>query len=135
MKKENRSEKIILYTCNWHALHSLEGALKSPSSYPVDVFPLRVSCLGRISPGLILQAFQKGADGVFLIGCQEGDCRYQSGNHQAQKIVKETRKLIELLGIDGEKLQLIPVHAGEGETLIQDLQKYLGNIRELEVAE
>jgi coenzyme F420-reducing hydrogenase delta subunit len=134
MKTNKSPRKIILYTCNWHAFHSLEDAGKGSYSYSTEFFPLRVSCLGRISPGMIIKTFAKGADGVCLIGCPEGDCHYQNGVQQAQKAVREARKLIELLGLNGRQLQLHPIHADECEILLQELQNFLVDIRETEVA-
>jgi len=33
---------------------------------------------------MILKAFEKGADGVMVVGCLEGDCHYLAGNLRAR---------------------------------------------------
>ena len=70
MNKATEKEKIILFTCNWHAFSSLETAGKKKLVYTPALVPIRISCLGRITPGIILKAFEGGAAGVCLVGCQ-----------------------------------------------------------------
>jgi coenzyme F420-reducing hydrogenase delta subunit len=51
-------KKVILFTCNWNAYSGLETAGAQRLSYPADVFPIKVACLGQIDPGIILKAFE-----------------------------------------------------------------------------
>nr|NIV34940.1 hydrogenase iron-sulfur subunit [Anaerolineae bacterium] len=65
-----RSEpRVVIFACNWNAQQSLEEAGKQHLSLPSGVRPLRVDCIGQIGAGAILKAFEKGADGVMLVGC------------------------------------------------------------------
>jgi coenzyme F420-reducing hydrogenase delta subunit len=108
-------QKVILFTCNWHAYSSLEAVGRERGSYSTAVVPIRLSCLGRISPGIILKAFEGGAVGVLLLGCPESECRYETGNLEAYKIVEETKALLKLLGYDENKLeyQLLPAESSD----------------------
>ena len=45
--------KVILLTCNWNAYSGLETAGAERLTYPAGVFPLKVTCLGQINPGII----------------------------------------------------------------------------------
>jgi len=36
----------------------------------------------------MMEAFQKGADGVYVAGCLEGECHYLTGNLRAKKKVE-----------------------------------------------
>jgi F420-non-reducing hydrogenase iron-sulfur subunit len=118
MSKVKTREKVILFTCNWHAFNSLEAVGKERSSYSVDLVPIRLPCLGRITPGIILKAFERGAGGVLLLGCPENHCQFQGGNQEALKVVEETRSLLKLLGYGENRLgyQLLPAESG-GECL------------------
>lgn len=121
MSKNGKSRKIIIFTCNWHAYSSLEDAGISGQSYSSGLIPIRISCLGRITPGLILKAFEGGADAVCLAGCPEGACRYQNGNIEAWKIYKESKELIKLLGYNEELLTYTLLPAGDGETFVKEM--------------
>ena len=37
---------------------------------------IRIPCSGRITKSLLFKAFETGADGVALVGCPTGACRY-----------------------------------------------------------
>ncbi len=122
MSKNGKAEKIIVFTCNWHAYSSLEAAGVSGHGY-TNLIPIRISCLGRITPGLILKAFEGGAGGVCLAGCPEGTCRYQNGNLEAQKVFQESKELIRLLGFDANQLIYTLLPAGDGVAFINQLEE------------
>lgn len=128
MSKVKTRQKIILFTCNWHAYNSLDTAGRERLSYSTAVVPIRLSCLGRISPGIILKAFEAGAAGVILFGCPEGQCRYETGNLEAHKVFEETRSLLKLLGYDEKRLdyQLLP--AEQGEKYLEVLNQFLDKV-------
>ncbi len=60
--------KIIAFCCNWCAYAGADLAGVSRIQYPSNVRIIRVMCSGRVSPDFILNAFQKGADGVLVSG-------------------------------------------------------------------
>lgn len=71
-------------------------------------------CTGRIEEALILQAFEGGADGAMVVGCLEGDCHYLSGNIRARARVNRVAKILESIGIGGERVRMYNLSAGEG---------------------
>jgi len=81
-------------------------------------------CLGRLHPGLILKAFELGADGVLLLGCPPDECHYEFGNRRAEELFQETRVIAHLLGIGDERLKLDWVGAGEGEVFVQKVTEF-----------
>jgi coenzyme F420-reducing hydrogenase delta subunit len=65
----------------------------------------------------LLRAFQKGADGVYCVGCLEGTCHYNEGNFRARERVEHVRKLLGEIGLEdtflitsegSERLTLFP---------------------------
>lgn len=62
----------------------------------------------------MMEAFQKGADGVYVVGCLEGGCHYSTGNLRAKKRVEYTKKLLDEIGIGGERLQMYNMPASDG---------------------
>ena len=130
MNKVAAKEKIILFTCNWHAFSSLESAGKMNLVYTPALVPIRISCLGRITPGIILKAFEGGAAGVCLVGCPEGECRYQNGNQEAREVFEESRNLLQLLGYNENLLQYHLISAGDGESFQVNIEHLVNNIQE-----
>ena len=130
MNKTAAKEKIILFTCNWHAFSSLETAGKTNLMYTPALVPIRISCLGRITSGIILKAFEGGAAGVCLLGCPEGECRYQNGNQEAREVFEESRNLLRLLGYNEKLLQYHLISAGDGESFQENIDDLVKNIQE-----
>jgi len=118
-------KKVILFTCNWNAYSGLESAGVERSSYAAAVYPLKVICLGQLSPGIILKAFEKGADGVLLLGCPPGECHFEFGNRRAEEVFEEAQKLVTLLGYREEQLMLDWVGAGGGKEFVEKVEQFM----------
>jgi len=125
MKMKKSGNKIIVFTCNWHAYSSLENAGIFRLSLPSVIYPIRLACLGRITPGIILKAFEQGAQGILLMGCPEGECRHNSGNQAAREVFLETRSLLKMLGYNEEQLRYALVQAEDGKEFVKELELLL----------
>ena len=72
-------------------------------------------CTGRVDPAFILRAFSNGTDGVFVGGCWPGECHYPTeGNYHALSMMLLTRKLLEHIGLNLQRLRIEWVSASEG---------------------
>ena len=60
--------KIVTFACNWCAYSAADLAGVSRFQYPPNMRIIRVMCSGRVNPGFLLRAFQRGADGVLVAG-------------------------------------------------------------------
>ncbi len=120
--------RVVIFTCNWNAHESLQAAGKQHLHYPAGARPLKVDCLGQVSSSVILKAFQKGADGVMLVGCSPEECHYEFGSRRAAELFKEVRKLAGLLGFAEERLQFHQVHAGESTALIEKVRAFVAQL-------
>ena len=81
----------------------------------IRFFPL--PCSGRIDPLHLMRALESGADKVYLITCPEGACHYREGNIRAKKRIAYTQSLIEEIGLERERLELIVTSAGNPATI------------------
>jgi F420-non-reducing hydrogenase iron-sulfur subunit len=120
--------KVVVFTCNWNAYSGLETAGSGHLGYSPAIHPLKVMCLGRLSPGIILKAFEKGADGVLLLGCPPGECHYEFGNRHAEEVFGEAKALAALLGYRDEQLKLGWVGAGEGGTFAELVRDFMAGL-------
>jgi coenzyme F420-reducing hydrogenase delta subunit len=99
--------------------------------YPHNIRIIRVPCSGRIDPMFILRALQNGLDGVLVSGCHPGDCHYQSGNFHARRKFAVTRKLLEYVGIEPERVQFSWVAASEGPKMAQVVKEFVDGVRKV----
>ncbi|MCD6472777.1 hydrogenase iron-sulfur subunit [Candidatus Aerophobetes bacterium] len=123
--------KIIGFCCNWCTYAGADLAGVSRLQMPPDFRMIRVMCSGRVDPLFVVEAFQKGADGVFIGGCHIGDCHYQSGNHRTKKRVAILKKILSYLGIDPQRVRLEWVSAAEGPKFAQVVTDFIAEIKRL----
>jgi len=67
----------------------------------------------------MLYPFFKGAKGVFVAACLEGQCHYIDGNFQAKEKVKLAKKSLDLMGVGGRKLNLFNMSSAEGPKFVK----------------
>ena len=79
----------------------------------------------------MLRAFEKGADGVYIVGCMEGDCHFIGGNFRARKRVEQTQKILDTIGIGGERVQMYNLSSGEAPRFVQFAVEMNERIRKL----
>jgi F420-non-reducing hydrogenase iron-sulfur subunit len=123
--------KIVAFLCNWCAYAGADMAGTSRLKYPANVVPIKVMCSGRVDPEFIIDAFEKGADGVFIGGCHPGDCHYVNGNYRTRRRVKMMKKLLEEMGINPKRLRLEWVSATEGQKFSRVIEDFVNEIKEL----
>lgn len=90
-----------------------------------------VPCTGRVEEILILRAFERGADGVMVVGCLEGDCHYQTGNLRARKRVERVAKLLGAAGVGGDRVRMFNLSAGEGAKFVAYAEEMVQHIATL----
>ena len=98
--------RIVAFVCSWCSYAGADMAGTTRIAYPASVRLVRFPCTGRMSPLMVLRAFEQGADGVLVSGCHPGDCHYVHGNLVARRRFAIFRALLEFVGIDRRRLQL-----------------------------
>jgi coenzyme F420-reducing hydrogenase delta subunit len=99
--------------------------------YPGTIRIVRVPCTGKVDILHILRAFEKGADGVYVVGCMEGDCRFNQGNLRARKRVEEARRILDTIGIGGERVKMFNLSSSEGPRFAQYAEEMTEKIKEM----
>jgi F420-non-reducing hydrogenase iron-sulfur subunit len=128
----DREPRVVIFACGWNAYQSLQTAGQQHLHYPAGARTLKVDCLGQIGASVILKAFEKGADGVMLVGCTPEECHYEFGSRRASELFEEVCQVARLLGFRRDRLKFLQVPAGAGETVIQEVQAFVSHIAESE---
>lgn len=123
--------KIIGFLCTWCSYTGADTAGISRLKYPANLRAVRVPCSGRVSPELVLRAFEQGADGVLVLGCHIGECHYESGNHRTAKRMPVLGALLAFAGLEPERLRLDWVSASEGERFARIVTEFTEAVRSL----
>jgi F420-non-reducing hydrogenase iron-sulfur subunit len=129
---EEFEPNIVGFACNWCTYAGADLAGLSRFEYPPTVKLIRVMCSGRVDPSFILEAFARGADGVFIGGCHvPADCHYQRGNFKAWRRIEILKKVLEQLGIESERLRLEWVSASEGQKFSEVIAEFTETLKKL----
>jgi len=123
--------KAIVFACNWCSYAGADLAGVSRMQYPTNIRIVRTMCSGRFDPAFVFRAFEKGIDGVLVLGCHPGDCHYIEGNLEAEKKVATTKRLLEALGLDSKRLRLEWVSASEGARFAALIREFTENLKNL----
>jgi len=105
------------------------GALRI--KYPATIKLVKLPCTGKTDVRYLLEAFEQGADGVCVVGCPIGNCHHVSGNVRGLARVKYTKKLLDEIGLGGERLEMYFGSGGMGMTFANAVREITERVRGL----
>jgi F420-non-reducing hydrogenase iron-sulfur subunit len=122
--------KILGFLCNWCSYAGGDLAGVSRLQYPPNIRVVRVMCSGRIDPVFVLDALEKGIDGVLILGCHLGDCHYIDGNYQTKTKFEMLQQLLSIVHLQS-RIDLDWVSAAEGTYFAKIVEDYTNKIKKL----
>ncbi len=128
---ENSDVAITVFTCNYCGYMSADTAGALRLQYPPNIKLVRLPCTGKTDIGYILKAFEEGADGVYVVGCSLGNCHHVRGNERGRARVERAKKLLDAIGLGGNRLEMFFVSGGMGHTFAQYAEEMTERIRAL----
>jgi coenzyme F420-reducing hydrogenase delta subunit len=125
---------VVIFACNWDGLSCVEAAAQAGLCYPASARVVRVSCLSRINQGLILKAFEVGADGVILLGCEPGNCQFDIDAGLIVQEYEKARRVLRLLGLGEKRLVLCHMPRGDGSGFVTQVESFIAEIEQMQLA-
>ncbi len=123
--------RIVAFFCNWCTYLAADLAGTSRMKYAPNVRVIRLMCSGRVDPQFVLDAFAQGADGVLIGGCHPGDCHYQEGNYKTLRRYHLLKRVLQQMGIEGERFRLEWISAAEGDRVRSAINDMVEKVRAL----
>jgi NADPH-dependent glutamate synthase beta subunit-like oxidoreductase/coenzyme F420-reducing hydrogenase delta subunit len=115
---------IVAFLCTHHV-----GVLGF--DLPGNVRTVPVHCTSRVDVNDLLKAFECGADGVAVVRCSEGSCKYKSIAHRIAARVEHTRQLIGMLGMERDRIALLTADSHNGNPYAAVCAEFSGRIRQM----
>jgi coenzyme F420-reducing hydrogenase delta subunit/ferredoxin len=128
LQSAEAGERILAFTCNWGGHSGAEASGMQRRMLPAELRTVRIPCLGRLSPGLLLRALEQGAAGVLMAGCHEDGCRFEFGRDQAALALAQAQSLADLLGLGAERLEMVGIAPGDAEAFAQAVHQFVARI-------
>ena len=123
--------EITAFTCIYCGYMSADTAGALRISYPPNVKLVKLPCTGKVDTRYILKAFEDGADGVYVVACSLGNCHHVRGNERAYARVQWMKKLLDDIGLGGERLDMFFVSGGQGQAFADAAKEMTERIRGL----
>jgi len=115
MNINNFEPKIVAFCCHYCAYAAADLAGSGRLQYPPNIRIIRSPCTGRLEIGFFMKAFEAGADGVLVAGCEEGSCHFKEGNSLARRRVNTTKQILQEAGLEPERLRMVNVSAASSQ--------------------
>jgi coenzyme F420-reducing hydrogenase delta subunit len=123
--------QLIAFCCNFcaYAAADLAGSLRL--SYPPDIHVILLPCTGRLDELEVLHAVERGADGILVAGCLEGDCHFQQGNLNARRRVEHIQRLLEQIGLERGRVRMANLSSAMASEFARVAADFSAQIHEL----
>ena len=92
---------------------------------------IRTPCTGRLEIDFFLKAFESGADGVLVAGCEEGSCHFRDGNLLAKRRVAHARKILAEAGLEAERLRMVNIGAADARPFAEIVRDMVETVEKL----
>jgi coenzyme F420-reducing hydrogenase delta subunit len=94
-----------------------------------EVKLVALPCSGKLDILYLTKAFETDADGVAVMMCKEGECRYLEGNLRAKKRIEAVDGLLEETGLGSGRVAFIQMGEGGVARVIRDVNEFCSRIK------
>ncbi len=107
------SPKVVCFSCDfsWGYL-SDHDRMASGTEYWIPV-----TCSSKVDTTYVLEAFEKGADGVLILGCPQGRCHFEDGNLRTEKKIYLLQGVVEAYGIERDRIRMVFANNPDGQEI------------------
>ena len=130
-RAETQQCEILAFCCNFCAYAAADLAGARRMQYPANLRIVHVPCTGKVEVQQILAAFERGIDGVLVAGCLEGGCHFVEGNLRARRRAKVAQRILDEIGLGGERLRMVNLSASEAPTFVARVREMVETVERL----
>jgi F420-non-reducing hydrogenase iron-sulfur subunit len=122
-KRAAWTPEIIAFCCNYCGFAAADLAGIQRIQYSAGVRIIHAPCTGELEMEHILDAFEKGADGILVVGCLEGGCHYMEGNLRARKRIERIQSILDEIGLGGGRLKMVNLSDSMAPEFVRYIQE------------
>jgi F420-non-reducing hydrogenase iron-sulfur subunit len=123
--------QITAFYCIYCGYMAADTAGALHIQYPANVKFVRLPCTGKTDARYLLEAFEQGADGVYIIACPVGNCHHVRGNERGHKRVEYTKQILDEIGLGSERLNMYFMSGSQGQSFAMAAQEMTERMRKL----
>jgi coenzyme F420-reducing hydrogenase delta subunit len=123
--------EITAFYCLYCGYMASDTAGALQLQYPANVKFVRLPCTGKTDVRYLLQAFEQGADGVYVVGCPLGNCHHVRGNERGRARVRRAQKMLDDIGLGAGRLDMFFMSGSQAHAFATAAQTMTDRIRAL----
>lgn len=127
----NFEPEITGFYCIYCGYMSADTAGALEIQYPANVKFVRLPCSGKSDVRYLLEAFEQGADGVYVVACPIGNCHHVRGNERGRARVRRAQEILDEIGIGGDRLEMFFMSGSQAHSFTVAAQVMTDRIRSL----
>jgi heterodisulfide reductase subunit A len=127
---ESLDGRDVAFCCEHSAYPAADLAGRLRLHYPENLRIIRVPCAGQVDVFHILKAFEKGAAGVLVMGCEEGACHHITGNTRAKERVRYCNTLLKEVSADGRPVAMFNLSPNAPHKFVKAANEIAGLTKE-----
>ncbi len=98
---------------------------------PGNLRKVPVHCTSRIDILDLLKAFECGADGVAVVSCSDGSCKYRGIFNRVEARVERVKILLSMLGIEEGRIEILQARAADGNPYSAVCADFAGRVKKI----
>ena len=123
--------EITAFYCIYCGYMAADTAGALHVQYPANVKFVRMPCSGKTDVRYLLEAFEQGADGVYVVACPIGNCHHVRGNERGRLRLNRAKKILAEIGLGGERLDMFFMSGSQAQAYANAAQVMTERIRKL----
>jgi F420-non-reducing hydrogenase iron-sulfur subunit len=130
-KYKSFEPEITAFYCIYCGFMAADTAGSLHVQYPANVKFVRLPCTGKTDIRYVLEAFEQGADGVYVVACPLGNCHHVRGNERGQARMRRAAKILEEIGIEKERLGMFFMSGSQAQAFAAAAHTMTERVRQL----
>lgn len=123
----NFEPRLLAFICD----NYLRAGAGLKARFPFDIRIVKVACSHCVEPEILLEPILANFDGVLILECLPGDCRYAAASDYSNPRFQEVVSLLYAAHIQEDRLYLDRVPVGKEQRLSSSIRKRAEKIKNL----
>jgi F420-non-reducing hydrogenase iron-sulfur subunit len=123
--------QITAFYCIYCGYMAADTAGALQIQYPANVKFVRLPCTGKTDIRYLLEAFEQGADGVYVVACPIGNCHHVQGNERGRARLQRAKRILDEIGLGGDRLDMFFMSGSQAHAFAMAAQTMTERVRSL----
>ncbi len=131
MSDRSFEPEITAFYCLYCGYMAADTAGALEVQYPANVKFVRLPCSGKTDIRYLLEAFEQGADGVYVVACPIGNCHHVRGNERGRARLQRAKEILAEIGLEKDRLDMFFMSGSQARAFARAAQTMTDRIRAL----